>query len=130
MIIYIITYIYNHIYIYMFAIRKWMSSPWSTGALDAGSRLGPHLSGVLWTGGVGFGHGGVGFPQGKSSLFDGFLQIWRFANGWGYPSFSSIDGIFHEINHPFWGTPYFQRNSIWFDHVVGLWQFSIMIVSD
>ena len=30
----------------------------------------------------------------------------------------------------FWGTPYFRRNSICFDHVVGLWQLSIMIVSD
>ena len=110
MIIYIITYIYNHIYIYT-------CSPSENGCHP----LGPL---VHWMLDQGWGHI---YPE-----FFGQVGLVSAMGGLAFPkeNHQFIAGIFHEINHPFWGTPYFQRNSIWFDHVVGLWQFSIMIVSD
>ena len=33
------------------------------------------------------------------------MYIWRFTKIRDFPNHPFLDGIFHELNHPFWGTP-------------------------
>jgi hypothetical protein len=38
-----------------------------------------------------------------------YYHIWRFLLQWGYPQNINFQGTFHEINHPFEGTPHFRK---------------------
>ena len=52
------------------------------------------------------------------------IYIWRFPEGYPQSSYISNDGIFHEINQPFWGNPMTMETSIYtFKSSISRWDF-------